>query len=139
MSTFVTITLRAVTCYKCSITFGIESDHLTRLKRTHETFWCPNGHAQTFTGKSDLEREREARESAERNSRFWLEQHTQEQAMRIRTERRLIAQKGATTRLKHRAAAGTCPCCHRTFQALSRHMQHKHPEFVKSVKPEAAS
>tara|TARA_Y100000310_G_scaffold338946_1_gene430083 strand:- start:1163 stop:1354 length:192 start_codon:yes stop_codon:yes gene_type:complete len=37
--------------------------------------------------------------------------------------------KGQVTKLKNRAKAGVCPCCNRTFQNLSRHMETKHPDF----------
>jgi hypothetical protein len=46
------------------------------------------------------------------------------------TERRLRAQKGATTRAKKRAVAATCPCCGRSFSQLRRHMAAKHPEAL---------
>lgn len=42
----------------------------------------------------------------------------------------VAAAKKETKRLKKRAVAGTCPCCHRTVNAMVRHMKTKHPEFV---------
>jgi hypothetical protein len=30
-----------------------------------------------------------------------------------------------------------CPCCHRTFQALARHIKTKHPGVVPLSSPEA--
>jgi hypothetical protein len=37
--------------------------------------------------------------------------------------------KGKHTQLKKRVANGVCPCCHRSFVALRRHIETKHPEF----------
>jgi hypothetical protein len=44
--------------------------------------------------------------------------------------RREIAAKGQLTKHRKRSAAGTCPCCNRTFANMGRHMKTKHPEFV---------
>ncbi len=48
------------------------------------------------------------------------------------TEARKRAEKAekATKRLQKRTAAGTCPCCQRTFANMAEHMKHQHPEFV---------
>jgi len=49
-----------------------------------------------------------------------------------RTERRLSAQKGVTTRIKNRVANGVCPCCKRSFTDLRRHMETKHPKYAET-------
>jgi hypothetical protein len=56
-----------------------------------------------------------------------------ERDLREDTERRLSAQKGATTRAKKRHAAAVCPCCNRSFVQLRRHMENKHPGYVASA------
>lgn len=33
-------------------------------------------------------------------------------------------------RIKKRAAAGTCPCCKRTFSNMAEHMKKEHAAFV---------
>jgi hypothetical protein len=33
-------------------------------------------------------------------------------------------------KLTKRTAAGTCPCCQRTFSNMAEHMKHQHPQFV---------
>lgn len=134
MPTTLFLTLAHVTCCSCGVVFGIESQHQERLRQTHDDFYCPNGHRQHYTGESDAERERRLREAAERREQMVRDARDREQEMRLRTERRLIAQRAATTRLKRRAAAGTCPCCHRTFKQLAQHMAGQHPEFVKSAR-----
>lgn len=138
MSTFVTLVLEEVTCCNCGLLFGLESSHKQRLLRSHETFTCPAGHQQHFTGESDVERLKREKAEAERMTQLARESRDREQQRRFQTERRLQAQKGATTRLKRRAAAGTCPCCQRTFHSLTEHMKKQHPDFIKSAKlPEA--
>lgn len=45
-------------------------------------------------------------------------------------DREVAAQKGVVTKLKKRAAAGTCPCCQRSFSNMTTHIRKQHPEFV---------
>lgn len=89
-------------------------------------FWhCPNGHQRGFRkGSDEIERENTRRE------RDRLKQDAARMEEEIRAQReRADKAEAATKRLKKRAAAGTCPCCQRTFSNMSRHMQTKHPEF----------
>jgi hypothetical protein len=118
----VTLILSLVTCYKCHIPFGLPEDFETRARRTHETFYCPNGHGQAWTGTSDLEQARQRARSLETRLT-----HVKDQLEA--TERSLIGHKAAKTRLKNRIAAGVCPCCNRQFQNLHRHMTGQHPDF----------
>ncbi len=89
-------------------------------------FWnCPNGHSIGF-GEGSLKKQLEK----EKKRRKWAEQDAERARINAETsERRRIAQKGATTRLKKRIKAGICPCCKRHFKQLASHMTNKHPEF----------
>jgi hypothetical protein len=115
------------TCCDCGVMFAMPEALRERALQHRgpagHQFYCPNGHAQHYLGKTDLEkanvqlqweRERAARLSAE------LEQTTAS----------LRAQRGVTTKLKKRIAGGVCPCCKRSFKDLYRHMAGRHPDFV---------
>lgn len=111
-----------VTCFKCGVAFGMP-DTLVRTLRDvgrDQSFWCPNGHSQAFVESrvTQLERTlasvRAAKERAEAEARDKGEQLE-------RAEKR-------AARVRRRVAAGVCPHCNRTFQALARHMQTKHPK-----------
>ena len=111
-----------ITCYKCGIYFGLPDHYLKCRREDKADFWCPNGHQQAFTESTadKLRRERD---------------RLQQQMARVEEEAslaRLRAEKAerATKRLKKRTAAGTCPCCQRTFSNMAEHMKHQHPEFV---------
>ena len=84
--------------------------------------YCPLGHGHVPAGDGKAARLKRQLETSERRRRA-------EYDLRVDTERRLSAQKAATTRAKHRHAAGVCPCCKRTFQQLARHMATKHPDY----------
>lgn len=112
-------------CYKCGTPMFITKDMNDRFIRTHEGFYCINGHRQSYIGertedklKRQLKAETERREFAERQAE--QERH------------RTRGQKAANTRIKNRIKNGACPCCNRTFQNLHRHMQNQHPEYAAS-------
>jgi hypothetical protein len=101
-------------------------------QRQHRDGWqqtpiyCPLGHTHVIPGDGEaaklqkrLERERD------RAARLLAE--------RDQIEASLRAQKGATTKAKKRAAAAVCPCCHRSFSQLRRHMAAKHPDYDPAV------
>lgn len=87
--------------------------------------WCPHGHRYSLAGKTDADRLRDQL-VAERA------RHDQTKAALKATERSRSAIVGQTTKLKKRIAAGVCPCCHRSFANLHRHMEGQHPEYAKN-------
>jgi hypothetical protein len=85
-------------------------------------FYCPNGHSRVYRDSTtdQLRRERD---------------HLRQQMARVEDEKREAEQKAeaaarALQRHKKRAAAGTCPCCKRTFANMARHMKSQHPNFA---------
>jgi hypothetical protein len=84
--------------------------------------YCPLGHTYIISGQGEAGKLRRQLNA----TRSLLEQE----------ERSHRAARGAATRarnerdrLKKRASAGVCPCCHRTFKQLAAHMQNKHPDY----------
>lgn len=90
-------------------------------------FWhCPNGHSRGWQNGHD--KQEIVKLCRERDR---LQQRVAEKDDDIATkEREVAAQKGLVTKLKKRAAAGTCPCCQRTFTNMATHMRKQHPEMV---------
>ena len=84
--------------------------------------YCPLGHPHVISGEGEAARLRKQLEHAERRRQA-------ERDLREDTERRLAAQRGATTRARKRATAALCPCCNRSFVQLRRHMETKHPDY----------
>lgn len=124
-----TTTFNALRCCQCGVEFALLEYFQNERRRDGKTFYCPNGHAQTYgdTEADQLRRERDrlkqeqARlhgEIADRDR--WL---TKEVTAREKAEKE-------TKRIKKRAAAGVCPCCTRHFTQLERHMQAEHPEIA---------
>lgn len=132
----VSITLVAETCCVCGIAFGIPSDTRKHRLDDHGYFYCPNGHSQHYTGKTEAEKLREQlaskdREIAAQKSRvtYWSDQHSAVAAQKSAVERSLRATKAVVTRTKKKIVAGRCPCCSTKFKDLAVHMRTEHPNY----------
>lgn len=135
------ITLNAETCCNCGVVFGLEAGHQKRLRNNREWFYCPNGHAQHYTGKSEAQklkdqlakqeaeaarRARDAADALDRASARELATRDQLEA----TQRSRAALKGQLTKTKRRIGKGVCPCCNRHFANVDNHMQSQHPDYA---------
>lgn len=118
------VELDVIECYKCGVMFGITSDLNKTLHRNHDqSFYCPNGHGQVYTGKTEAEKLRDQLSEEKKklaNTQFEL------MAAKQRTEEA----ERAKAKLQKSIKNGACPCCHRQFTQLTRHMKTKHPEYV---------
>lgn len=128
-----TVELEAITCSACGIVFAFDVTSMQERRRDHQTFYCPHGHSQYFPGESDVERLKKQLKQERHAGDQLRAEVTYERDQRQATERSLRATKAAHTRTKKRIANGVCPCCSRTFQNLSEHMQNKHPSFELSA------
>jgi len=108
----------------------MDPELVAERRRDHKTVYCPNGHRMSWSGKSDIERAKEATRKAEAIAAAERKRHRQTRADLEHTERRRTAQVGATTRLRNKAKAGECVCCGKPYKALAKHMARMHPEFV---------
>ncbi len=126
----VEVSLTEVNCGKCGGVYAINE----RLRQQREEegggWYCPycrvgwgyfndNENARL---KKELEQQKKRIEWA-RNAERIAKERAEE------AERRRVAQKAATTRLRNRAKAGICPCCSRYFKQLKAHMDRQHPDF----------
>lgn len=119
-----TLTFQTISCCNCGQPFGMSEAVYKRRKNDRQTFYCPEGHPQHFTGPSEadklrdeLERQKQMREAAEQRAVSAMDARDQI--------------KKAHRKMRARVMNGVCPCCTRTFQNLLRHMQTEHPEFTK--------
>jgi len=109
-------------CCACGTPFMIPKRMKTALLNSKQTFYCPNGHGQSYVGKTEAEKLKEklAAIEAEKEKReqelqdMWLDELSQRQKLEKQIKR---------------VHKGVCPCCNRTFVNLQRHMATKHPEI----------
>lgn len=123
----ITILLQEETCCDCTTHFAMDGSLRTRLLESGGTFYCPNGHGQHYT-ETEVMRLRKEKQRLEGRLK-WAESD----AEYLKKEK--TALKGQLTKTRNRIANGVCPCCHRTFQQLARHMDNKHPDFKTAVTP----
>jgi len=112
--------LVVMTCW-CGTAHGVPEElHDFQIRqhrdgRTPVDIYCPLGHAHVPAGKSKWAIERDAREAAESRATSLADQ--------------LAAANREAKRLAKRAKQGVCPCCHRSFVNVKRHMDSQHPEY----------
>lgn len=123
-------TLVVETCCNCGIVFGIDRDTYDRRSEDHKNFYCPAGHGQHYTGKTEADKLKEQIQQLETNLQYSRnrrdELHNQVQQLNYSVR----AQKAAKTKIINRVKNGVCPCCNRTFHNLQNHFKTKHPELI---------
>jgi len=107
--------LVALRCGQCGCRFGMTAFMQKRRAEDKETFYCPNGHPRAYV-ESEADKLRRERDR--------LQQQIACKDDEIKSRDRQIK------KMKKREAAGTCPCCQRTFSNMAQHMKQQHPQFV---------
>jgi hypothetical protein len=117
-TTTITYTGHLVTtsCW-CGVALAVPQSLYDEARRNGRGIYCPLGHTFVYsdTTKKELERTRNRLQAT--------------QELLAAEERSHHATKGHLTRQRKRAAAAICPCCHRSFVQLRRHMATKHPDY----------
>lgn len=109
-------------CCKCGMSFAMTTDFRRRRLDDRQNFYCPSGHAQHYTGKTEAQK---LKDELERSKQML--DAAQSRAATAEREREHVAK--AHKKMRARVMNGVCPCCNRTFQNLLRHMKSEHPEF----------
>lgn len=108
-------------CCNCGIPFFMPKYLKERLLNSQEWFYCPNGHSQHYTGKS------ESQKKIDELERQLNEEKRDYQNM----VNNMLDEKNKAKKLQrqlNRVHKGVCLCCNRTFQNMQKHMETKHPE-----------
>lgn len=113
-----------LTCAVCGTVFGLGKRFMEARQEDHQTFYCPNGHEECYSGPSPEEKQI----SRLKGDVTWERQRAERAIEQAATnERRRRAEKAAKTRIKNRIAKGVCIYCNRSFVDLRRHMEGQHP------------
>ena len=81
-----------VCCCNCGISFWLTKQHDDQLLECHNTFYCPKGHAQHYTGKSNAQKAKERDE--------YKKLYEEERGSAQRLSRSNSALRGVITRKK---------------------------------------
>lgn len=112
--------MNTYTCARplCGLTITLAAAVEQNLRDSHETFYCPAGHSQSFAGKSKLEkRAEEAERMRDRFRESWSE--ALDQVAELRVEAR------------------TCPFCSLRLRTKRRMVEHLADEHGASRKVRA--
>lgn len=110
-------------CFKCGIPIVMSTAMERDRRRSHEWFYCVNGHQQYWPGKSDVEKLKDELADRDRKLAFERQRAQTNFEARERAEKQL-------EKANRRASGGVCQCCDRSFVKLANHMKTKHPGFV---------
>lgn len=118
-------------CCCCGVPFAMP-DSMQRERRQNPgtAFWCPNGHSQHYTGKTEEAKLREQLEASRLRAERAEAAAKRQRQRAVDAERSASAYKGVATRQRNRIARGVCPCCNRYFPSMERHMQTNHPQYA---------
>ena len=72
------------TCCSCGISFAIPKHYQDKLRNTHQTFYCPNGHTLHFP--SETEKEKLQRELNHTKQKLKATEKSKNSALRCCTE-----------------------------------------------------
>lgn len=135
MSRFITIEggrFELRECITCGVLYAMPAVLLDQDRKDGGYRYCPNGHQQGWS-KEDSEQDKIRRERDKLIQQLARVEDEKREAIVVveREKDRLVAiAKAETKKLKKRAAAGTCPCCQRSFNNMTEHMKKQHPKFV---------
>lgn len=110
-------------CCNCGVGFALTAELRERKLKDKTTFYCPNGHPQSYVGQSDAAKIREL----ERDRDWYKDAERRAADDRDLARRSAAAYKGQTTKLRQRAITGSCAFCHRHFANVERHVASQHP------------
>jgi DNA-binding transcriptional regulator YiaG len=112
-------------CCKCGMLYAMTTDFQRRRRDDREWFYCPAGHQQHYTGKTEAQKLKQELERKE-------EMLVAADARASKSERILTRVSRAHNKMRTRVMNGVCPCCNRSFGNLREHMKTQHPEFGKA-------
>lgn len=110
-------------CCNCGMLFAMSADYQKRRRDDHGSFYCPAGHGQHYTGKTE---EQKLKEELERKNEMLDAANARANAAHDRAAHVSKAHR----KMRQRVFNGVCPCCNRSFGNLREHMKTQHPDFA---------
>lgn len=117
---------RVEACCNCGVEFAMTEYFYSERLGDKKSFYCPNGHSQSYTGAS-YQKQIAQLEADKIALRSRVESERQATAT---AERKAARAKAEAKRMEKRAAASLCPYCNRSFVTvrMQKHIHTKHPD-----------
>lgn len=116
-----TVELVIETCW-CGMAHAVPAALVKEQRRQHDDgasvtgIYCPLGHVWVPSGEPKIKAVRERVKELE--------------ASLLATRDQLDTATADLAKHRKRTANGVCPCCHRSFAQLARHIRGQHPEYT---------
>ena len=124
------LTIRVWSCTSCGVEYGLTEEFDQSRRETQAPFYCPNGHSQSYAGKTKAQA---VAEEKQRTALAVAQARDLQRALDA-TMDTLRAEQKASAALKTRVGNGVCPDCHRTFKNLALHSRSKHKGASEAAK-----
>ena len=92
--------IKQITCCNCGVIFWITQSHNSDLFRTKTTFYCPNGHSQSYVGETCEEKYKKKLEAEQEIRAEYFSQLADERQNVERLRKSIIGYKGMLGRYK---------------------------------------
>lgn len=92
-------------CCECHMAFAMTRDYKIQRLKDHKYFYCPKGHQQYYTGKSDEQKLRDKLDSAEQDLEVERACCTELKDEVQHRDRQIIGHKGAFAKIKNKLQA----------------------------------
>lgn len=128
----IAVTLHEESCGECGGVYAINNVFRDQCYKKGASWTCP--YCKCGWGFSGNSENSKLKRSLEEKERELEAERARKQAALNRANEAETNLAAATRREqlhKKRVAAGTCPCCQRTFKQLAAHMARKHPDYSK--------
>jgi hypothetical protein len=89
------------TCIECGVVFTIPDVRQAELRRTHELFYCSNGHGQYYPQKSDIEIANEKTAQVKAELASYMSSFEYQKGRAEKAERSNIALRAVITRFEN--------------------------------------
>lgn len=120
---------RMTDCCNCGVIFAMPERIAKQRREDGKNFYCPNGHPMVYR-ESEADKLRRERDSLKQETARLEEEAAQARRDAAAARDAAASAEKKVSKLKKRAAAGSCPACKRTFANMAQHMKHMHPDFV---------
>lgn len=112
------VEFQVVTCANCGVLFMLSSTYVEKLRKSHNNFYCPNGHSLHY-GQSACDKEKQKIEKELADHKRWVEQSAE--------HKRELWQKIDQLRKDNRDLRSVaCPHCEKKVLNLERHLKKYH-------------
>lgn len=117
------------------MSFAAPPGFIQERREDGQLFYCPAGHSMSFHEK-EIDKLRKQLEQEKRNIEWWKSSAASKDKTIKGQNIQIGRVKAKLHRTERRIANGVCPCCHRSFQNVARHMKTKHPDYIEGTLPQ---